>query len=377
MRFIAQSRACAAVVAGIRLGLLDARVDVQVRGGRLTIEWSGDLAAPVFMTGPHGGAWPVIKSRVQPRRQRMPRGERCTGPQRQQDLLPMKHGTRRAAGGRMGTGMGARPHGKDRTAGGIPQGVVHPSVKAASGVLIGAADLPWVLQVQPSRSAGQVPGRSTRRRSASLQRHLQDVAPQTVPPWFHLRRRLRIRSCMTQTSCWRCECDAAVWGCFRLLNDGNQAIPLGMLAGGRSAPGDAATSIVLAHGLPGPGAGAGALGRALDLAGGHQAAVEGGKAVVEGDLHLFAVAGPAVVVGRVVVRVVAAQHAVRREGDVVRPLVARGVVAQVPGAAFKALGAGALAAGQRQRRGARREARGQALRAWAPRACVLRSRAWV
>jgi len=34
--------ACAAVVAGIRLGLLDARVDVDARGGRLTIEWHGD-----------------------------------------------------------------------------------------------------------------------------------------------------------------------------------------------------------------------------------------------------------------------------------------------------------------------------------------------
>jgi diaminopimelate epimerase len=44
--------ACAAVVAGIRLGLLDARVDVQTRGGVLTIEWSGDTAAPVLMTGP-------------------------------------------------------------------------------------------------------------------------------------------------------------------------------------------------------------------------------------------------------------------------------------------------------------------------------------
>ena len=33
--------ACAAVVAGIRLGLLDARVDVQTRGGVLTIEWPG------------------------------------------------------------------------------------------------------------------------------------------------------------------------------------------------------------------------------------------------------------------------------------------------------------------------------------------------
>jgi len=43
--------ACAAVVAGIRLGLLDARVDVQTRGGLLTIEWAGE-GAPVLMTGP-------------------------------------------------------------------------------------------------------------------------------------------------------------------------------------------------------------------------------------------------------------------------------------------------------------------------------------
>ena len=46
------SGACAAVVAGIRLGLLDHRVDVQARGGVLTIEWSGELQAPVMMTGP-------------------------------------------------------------------------------------------------------------------------------------------------------------------------------------------------------------------------------------------------------------------------------------------------------------------------------------
>ena len=44
--------ACAAVVTGIRLGLLDARVDVLMRGGLLTIEWSGALDAPVMMTGP-------------------------------------------------------------------------------------------------------------------------------------------------------------------------------------------------------------------------------------------------------------------------------------------------------------------------------------
>ena len=46
--------ACAAVVAGIRLGLLDARVDVHTHGGILTIEWQGHTRhdAPVFLTGP-------------------------------------------------------------------------------------------------------------------------------------------------------------------------------------------------------------------------------------------------------------------------------------------------------------------------------------
>ncbi|MFT3666778.1 diaminopimelate epimerase [Piscinibacter sp.] len=43
--------ACAAVVAGVRLGLLDAQVDVETRGGVLTIEWAGG-DAHVFMTGP-------------------------------------------------------------------------------------------------------------------------------------------------------------------------------------------------------------------------------------------------------------------------------------------------------------------------------------
>ncbi len=43
--------ACAAVVAGIRLGWLDRKVDVQARGGLLTIEWADD-AAHVLMTGP-------------------------------------------------------------------------------------------------------------------------------------------------------------------------------------------------------------------------------------------------------------------------------------------------------------------------------------
>ncbi len=44
--------ACAAVSAGIRLGLLDTEVQVDTRGGRLTIAWSGQEADSVFMTGP-------------------------------------------------------------------------------------------------------------------------------------------------------------------------------------------------------------------------------------------------------------------------------------------------------------------------------------
>lgn len=47
--------ACAAVVAGIRLGWLDTRVDVHTRGGLLTIEWPFAQQGPqahVMMTGP-------------------------------------------------------------------------------------------------------------------------------------------------------------------------------------------------------------------------------------------------------------------------------------------------------------------------------------
>jgi diaminopimelate epimerase len=43
--------ACAAVVAGIRLGLLDATVDVQTHGGLLTVAWQGGHH-PVLLTGP-------------------------------------------------------------------------------------------------------------------------------------------------------------------------------------------------------------------------------------------------------------------------------------------------------------------------------------
>jgi diaminopimelate epimerase len=43
--------ACAAVVAGIRLGWLDRSVEVDTRGGRLDIEWAGP-GQPVLMTGP-------------------------------------------------------------------------------------------------------------------------------------------------------------------------------------------------------------------------------------------------------------------------------------------------------------------------------------
>ena len=43
--------ACAAVVAGVRLGWLDTKVDVHTRGGVLTIEWPRDEAS-VIMSGP-------------------------------------------------------------------------------------------------------------------------------------------------------------------------------------------------------------------------------------------------------------------------------------------------------------------------------------
>jgi diaminopimelate epimerase len=47
--------ACAAVVAGIRRGLLDSPVEVETRGGRLTIAWEGQgrtAPHPVRLTGP-------------------------------------------------------------------------------------------------------------------------------------------------------------------------------------------------------------------------------------------------------------------------------------------------------------------------------------
>jgi diaminopimelate epimerase len=47
--------ACAAVVSGIRRGLLDSPVQVHTRGGDLQIAWGGlinEVAQPVIMTGP-------------------------------------------------------------------------------------------------------------------------------------------------------------------------------------------------------------------------------------------------------------------------------------------------------------------------------------
>ncbi len=54
------SGACAAVVAGIRLGLVDSTVQVQMHGGTLTISWAGADTA-VLMTGP---ATPVFHGEI-------------------------------------------------------------------------------------------------------------------------------------------------------------------------------------------------------------------------------------------------------------------------------------------------------------------------
>ena len=43
--------ACAAVVTGIRMGLLDTPVVVTTRGGILSIAWEGE-DSPVLLTGP-------------------------------------------------------------------------------------------------------------------------------------------------------------------------------------------------------------------------------------------------------------------------------------------------------------------------------------
>jgi diaminopimelate epimerase len=53
--------ACAAVVAGIRQGLLDASVQVDTRGGLLQIDWAGGDAS-VMMTGP---ATKVFESEIE------------------------------------------------------------------------------------------------------------------------------------------------------------------------------------------------------------------------------------------------------------------------------------------------------------------------
>jgi diaminopimelate epimerase len=42
--------ACAAVVAGLRLGLLDEEVVVRLPGGQLVVSWRGE-AEPVWLTG--------------------------------------------------------------------------------------------------------------------------------------------------------------------------------------------------------------------------------------------------------------------------------------------------------------------------------------
>ena len=57
--------ACAAVVSGINLGLIESPVEVKLRGGKLDIEWSGE-GTPVFMTGPaeyvYEGSYEMEKS---------------------------------------------------------------------------------------------------------------------------------------------------------------------------------------------------------------------------------------------------------------------------------------------------------------------------
>jgi diaminopimelate epimerase len=81
------SGACAAVVAGRLRGVLDARVDVELLGGHLMVEWQGE-GAPVMM---EGSATSVFEGQLRlpgdspPRRRRSTRpGDGKPAPNRQQ-----------------------------------------------------------------------------------------------------------------------------------------------------------------------------------------------------------------------------------------------------------------------------------------------------
>ena len=56
--------ACAAVVAGIRLGWLDTSVDVDMHGGKLTVEWAGGPDDSVFLTGPATTVFEIGRANV-------------------------------------------------------------------------------------------------------------------------------------------------------------------------------------------------------------------------------------------------------------------------------------------------------------------------
>ncbi|TKV69454.1 diaminopimelate epimerase [Marinobacter panjinensis] len=82
------SGACAAVVAGCLRGLLDNRVDVELKGGHLVIEWQGE-GSPVMMEGPTSSVFEGqlrLPGDQPPRRRRSTRqGDTRPGHQRQQN----------------------------------------------------------------------------------------------------------------------------------------------------------------------------------------------------------------------------------------------------------------------------------------------------
>ncbi|NMT63252.1 diaminopimelate epimerase [Marinobacter orientalis] len=82
------SGACAAVVAGCLRGLLDSRVDVELSGGHLVIEWQGE-GSPVMMEGPTASVFEGqlrLPGDQPPRRRKNTRqGDTRPGQQRQQN----------------------------------------------------------------------------------------------------------------------------------------------------------------------------------------------------------------------------------------------------------------------------------------------------
>lgn len=88
------SGACAAVVAGQLRGLLDDKVEVELRGGRLVIEWQGE-GTPVMMEGPSAT---VYEGQIRLPGETAPRRRRPGRPQDSRNKARSRHNNSNSGG---------------------------------------------------------------------------------------------------------------------------------------------------------------------------------------------------------------------------------------------------------------------------------------